>query len=187
MLHLPLFVQKGDTTVETLADLYHGLKDELAKGLEFRTNRPNQRLGLFLRIGVPSYLDSAKHVNSCSVKGLENVPNLVTLLAVLFPSGEAEFPLVLGLFLEKVLDPQLFVVDGIQVALVSVALHVADVNTHSENVGQLLAVRFGGVLDGRLDVVGIRQTAAGHKAGIGGSLPASLGEPLKVVGIVNGP
>ena len=65
------------------------------------------------------------------------------------------------------------------------ALNIHDVRTDTEDLQDLLAIVLGRISKAALNVIGIRKTAARNKSGILGRMLAALGEPLKVVGIMD--
>ena len=142
-------------------------------------------LPLFLfRIGL-SCINAAKEINCRAIERIQDITDLIGLLAIPLHPRQVLLPVLLCSLFQQILDAHILIVDGIQVALIAMALNIHDVRTDAEDFQDLLAIVLGRISKAALNVIGIRKTAARNKSGILGRMLAALGEPLKVVGIVD--
>ena len=184
MENRPLVINPGHGAVEGLAHISHGLEGELAEFLELRSKLNNEVRGLLARIGLTN-VDAAKEVDGCPIEGVEDVPNLIALLSVLFPLGQGDLPGVLVRFFEQVSNTHVLVVQRVQVAFIAMALNITHMNTDTQDVQKGLAVLLHRITKCCLDMVGVREAPTRNESGIGGGRLTSLGEPLEVVRIVD--
>ena len=66
-------------------------------------------------------------------------------------------------------------------------LNIIEMKTDPQNLKEFFPFFLGDITKGRLDMVAVRKAAAWNEARMLGLMLAALGEPLEVVGVVDGP
>ncbi len=185
MDNFPLFIDPGHRAVKELAHLAHGIKGESPQLFHLYAKGCDQMAGLLKCIDL-SYIYATKEVNRSTIERIQDVPDLIGLLTLLLRPSQMLLPVLFRSFLEEELNSHSLIVHGIQVALVAMAFHVHHMITDTEDLQNRLPILLEGIPKAGLDMIGLGKTPARHKARIGRGRLTALGEPLKVVGIVNG-